>query len=259
MTYSFLPAPKARDPEPSGFQFPGPDDRVTIVGMTGSGKSTFAMWLFAESADFNRKPWIFIDYKRETLISQAVSEELFEPMALSDRIPDRAGVYVVNPEIDDGPEPVNRFLRNVYKAGRVGIVIDETTMIPNMRGEANTGGPYQSLLSQGRSKEIPVWSLSQRPAFINRMAFTENNYFCAFKLKSVDDLDKVRREIPTSSRNYERLWGDGGKVENLPKRWSVWYDSDRDISYLLRPCPAPEKIIDIIDWRIDKAKDGAVV
>lgn len=251
-----MPARKDKGPEPSGFVFPGPDDRVTIVGMTGSGKSTFAMWLFTECADFNKKPWIFIDYKRESLISQALEEDMIKRIKLSSDIPKSPGIYVVHPELDDGPDPVNEFLRKIYKRGKVGVIVDETTMIPNTRGDGNTGGPYQTLLSQGRSKEIPVWSLSQRPAFINKMAFTENNYFCAFRLKSEDDNDKVLREIPSTSKNYKAVWAN----ENFPKgHQSRWYDANEDVNFPLRPCPPPDDILNKLFDRVDNLKKRASI
>lgn len=249
---SFLPPSRDRAPEPSGFQGPGNEDRVTILGMTGSGKSTFALWLFSEYADFDRKPWIFIDYKKEPLIGQAVAEKMIKPLKINGRLPDVPGIWVVYAEANNGPDPMNDFLVKVYHQGKLGIVIDETTMLPNTRGEGNTGGPYQSLLSQGRSKEIPVWSLSQRPAFINRMAFTENNYFCAFRLKSEDDNDKVMREIPKRSKNYNYVWNED---EWYPKgHQSRWYDANRDINYRLKPCPPPDDILNTLFDRVDTAK-----
>lgn len=249
---SFLPPRRERAPEPSGFEGPGPQDRVTIVGMTGSGKSTFAMWLFSEYADFQRKPWIFIDYKGEPLIAQARAEKMVKPLNINSQLPDVPGIWVVRAEANHGPDPMNAFLMNVYNHGNIGIIIDETTMLPNTRGDGNTGGPYQTLLSQGRSKTIPVWSLSQRPAFINRMAFTENNYFCAFRLKSEDDNDKVMREIPKRSENYDYVWDED--IWYPKGHYSRWYDANRDINYRLRPCPPPEEILNKLFERVDDAK-----
>lgn len=245
----FLPPKRDRGPEPSGFEGPGPEDRVTIVGMTGSGKSTFAMWLFAEYADFQRKPWLFIDYKQESLISEAIEEKMCKRIKVSADLPDVPGIFVVNPDSEDGPDPVNDLLRRIYRRGKIGVIVDETTMIPNSRGEANTGGPYQSLLSQGRSKIIPVWSLSQRPAYINRMAFTENNYFCAFRLKSEDDNDKVIREIPKRSAEYDYVWNE--EIYYPKGHESRWYDANRDISFRLKPCPDPDEILNRLFERVD--------
>jgi hypothetical protein len=237
------------------FDFPGPRDRVTVNGMTGSGKTTFAMWLFAESADFHKKPWIFVDYKRETIIQQALGEGLFEPLAVDARMPKKPGIYVVEPNPREGQGPVIDFLWRVYDAGRIGLFLDEATMIPELRGEANSGGPFQSILSQGRSKEIPTYVLAQRPVNVNLMVYTECNYYSAFKLKSKEDLKKVTNDIPEQSEGYTRVWSPGPNLF-LPKYkyWSRWYDAQRNVSLLIQPSPGAEKILDRLAERIDKMK-----
>src|ERR1700733_11873974 len=93
---SFLPPPRDIKPEKSGFIFPGSTDRVTVNGMTGSGKSTFAIWCFAESADFDKKPWIFLDFKGEAIIRQALKEGIFKPWSIHDDLPKDAGIFVVS-------------------------------------------------------------------------------------------------------------------------------------------------------------------
>lgn len=252
--YSFLP-PKEKQPSKvtaGPFVFPGPRDRTTINGMTGSGKSTFALWMFAESADFNRKPWIMIDFKGEDLIVKAVSEKLFQPIAVDAKLPKRPGVYVINHSPRDGQAPIIDFLWRVYDQGKIGLFLDEATMIPDVRGEANSGGPFQSILSQGRSKEIPVITLAQRPRFVNKMVYTECNYYSVFRLKSKDDWKQVLDEIPQQSLNYEKVWNPD---EVLPPYWSRWYDAERNLSFKLRPCPPAEKILDLIADRVDKMSE----
>jgi len=257
--YSFLPS-SVQPGRRGDFRFPGPRDRVTINGMTGSGKSTFALWLFAESADFDKKPWIFIDFKSEDIIQQALREDLFETLDIGGRIPKKPGVHVVSHNPRDGQQPVIDFLWKIYEAGRIGLFVDEATMIPEVRGEANSGGPFQSILSQGRSKEIPVYTLAQRPVNVNKMIYSENNYYSAFRLRSKDDLKRVTDHIPESSTNYERVWLKNGKEVPLKGEfWSRWYDAAQDTSFLLRPCPPKEKILDILAGRLDNQKaHGAI-
>src|SRR5271166_4311466 len=138
---SFLGKPALAKTDKSGqkaqFIFPGPRDRVTINGMTGSGKSTFALWLFAEIGDYLKKPWLILDFKGEDLITQATVEGMFEPLDIGARIPKKPGVYVVRHNARDGQGPVIEFLWRVYDAGSTGLFVDEATMIPEVRGEAN--------------------------------------------------------------------------------------------------------------------------
>jgi hypothetical protein len=252
--HKFLPAPKDRSPERSGFVFPGPQDRLTINGMTGSGKTTFAFWLFGECADFDKKPWIVVDYKQaDPIINGALAEGIFDELKLSEKIPRDAGVFVIRPRAQEGATPVVQFLWKVYEAGRVGLFLDEATMIPELRGEGNSGGPFQSLLSQGRSKNIPVWTLAQRPAHVNKMVYSESDFYCAFKLGMTADLDKIRKEgIPEWSEGYERVWGDKVRLKPFTSRW---YDRKRERSFILNPAPAPNVILNILANRVDAMQD----
>jgi hypothetical protein len=256
MTDNFLPPPRERSGESTAFDFPGTRDRVTVNGMTGSGKSTFALWLVAESADFHRKPWIIIDYKREDIVVAALKEGLFKPLAVNAKLPRKPGMYVVQPDAKAGPGPVVELLWNVYDQGSIGLFLDEATMIPELRGEANSGGPFQSILSQGRSKVIPTYVLCQRPVHVNNMVFTENNFYCAFRLRGSKDLDKVTDYIPERSRDFKRVWSDDIV---LPKYHSRWYDAQQDRSFILRPSPNADKILDVYAHRIDlAAKKGSI-
>jgi len=248
----FLPPRRDSAPEPSGFEFPGPTDRVTINGMTGSGKSTFAIWLFAESADFERRPWIFLDFKGEDIINRALHEKLFKPLKITADLPQNPGIYVVHHNARNGQGPVSEFLWSVYERGKTGLFLDEATMVPELRGEGNSGGPFQSILSQGRSKGIPTYVLAQRPVHVNNMVFTENNFYSAFELASKEDLKKVKSHIPSSSTNFEKVWGDDVVLKDY---WSRWYDRKRKSSMFIRPVPDANKIIATLKERVDTMRE----
>lgn len=248
----FLPPRRDAKSDPSGFAFPGPTDRITINGMTGSGKSTFAIWLFSESADFERRPWIFLDFKGEDIINEALARKIFKPLKITADIPDKPGIYVVRHNAREGQAPVTEFLWSVYERGKTGLFLDEATMVPELRGESNSGGPFQSILSQGRSKGIPTYVLAQRPVNVNNMVFTENNFYSAFELASKEDLKKVKSHIPTSSKGFDEVWSDNVV---LPEFWSRWYDRKRKFSTLVSPAPPSNKILQTLSERVDTMRE----
>jgi hypothetical protein len=47
------------------WRLPGDLDRVSIVGKTGSGKTTAGLFLLNEMNSFTKMPWIIVDYKRD--------------------------------------------------------------------------------------------------------------------------------------------------------------------------------------------------
>lgn len=225
------------------FRFPGPRDRVTINGMTGSGKSTFAMWLFAMSADFDKKPWILVDYKGEDIISAIKGVVQIKP---SDAPPKKPGVYVLHPGPHDTEEMKN-FLWKVWKQGKTGLFFDEVYMVPEFKGDAGSGGPLKAILTQGRSLEIPVYALAQRPVDVNRHVYTEATFYSSFRLRSRKDYERILDFVPE-----DKIWSD---ERPLPDHWSKWYDAPRNVSFILKPSPPSDVILDLIDERLEKLKE----
>ena len=75
-------------------------------------------------------------------------------------------------------------------------------MIPEVRGEANSGGPFQSILNQRSSKKIPVFAFAHRPVNVNKMIYSKNNFYSVFRLRPKDRLKRVTVHISQSSTNY---------------------------------------------------------
>ena len=247
--YAFLPPPRGAPtpavvkPKIGPFQFPGPSDRVTINGMSGSGKTTFALYLFAESADFDEKPWIIIDFKAEDF-NPLISEKIAQVIKIDATLPDEPGIYLIQPDPQE-PEKTEDFLWRVYRKGHIGLFVDEAANIPEVRGERNSGGPFQSIITQGRSKIIPLYTIIQRPVNVNNSVFTENNFYCAFTLRGPEDLKKVRAHIPVHSKGYDVVWRDDLILKPHQCRW---YDQRRNENFILNP--VPDKALDLLRARV---------
>lgn len=228
--------------KPRSFEFPGPRDRVAIFGATGKGKSVFTIWLFSECADFEKKPWVFVDYKGEDLITRLVSEKLAEVVSVDKPPPRKPGIYVLKPSPKE-TDLVAKWIWQVWDNGKTGLVFDELYMVPEFKGAAGTGGPLKSILTQGRSKEIPVWGLAQRPVDINLHMITEAQFIAEFFLKKKEDRQRVRSYIPDDNVIFE-------SEKRLPEYWCRWYDDKRDVGLCLKSAPPPQEIVDTIETRV---------
>lgn len=228
------------------FEFPGSRDRVAVVGATGEGKSTAALWCFSESADFDKKPWVLIDYKGEVIIDEMLANHDAQKIALEKQPPEKPGIYVVKPEPNQHYE-MAEFLWRVYKRGKTGLFFDELSMVPEFKGAAGSGGPLKAILTQGRSKEIPVYGLVQRPVEVNLHTFTEAQFIWQFYLKRKADKERVQDYLPEE----EKLFKDD---KPLPRHWSKWWDDKRRVALILRPTPDKEIILDTISERVDKMR-----
>jgi len=235
--------------KPANFVYPGDTDRTAICGMTGSGKSTFALWLFSVSANFDRMPWIFIDYKGEDIIQQILKNKDAKLLDMNKPIPKEKGIYVVKPSPRD-PELILDFLWKVYEAEKTGLFFDELMMLPKQFDLHNN--PFQAILTQGRSKRIPCFLLTQRPARVSVSTFSEATYISEFELNKKDDRARVEEYIPDNNA----LFADD---KPLPRYWSKWYDSKRKIALKLKPSPDAKEILDTISRRVDDMEQTRIL
>lgn len=194
--------------------FPTDTERLSIVGTTGSGKTHAALWHLA-MRNYDVKPWVVYDFKYDEFIGSIPGT--FE-LDVNAPAPEHPGLYVVHPIPEDDDDAVEDQMTDIWKRENIGVFVDEGYMLSNR----NKG--FRKLLTQGRSKHIPMIVCTQRPVWIDKFVFTESEYKQVFRLQNREDQKKVEEYVP-----YE--------LYRLEKRWSWYYDSPSDQLTKLRPVP----------------------
>jgi hypothetical protein len=212
-------------------RLPGPSDRIAIVGRTGTGKTVAAIWHLSES-DIDERPWVILNFKNDKIINRIEQAHRIG----FDEVPDEPGVYIINVTPHNAKDLTDWF-RRVWEHENIGVLIDEGYRI-DQRDEW-----FNACLTQGRSKQISMIVLSQRPAWMSRFVLSEATFIQVFDLSHDEDIDKVRGYIQT----------DDGKDEldqALPPFHSFYYDVGRKQLNVFGPVPNEEAILTVIDARL---------
>lgn len=214
------------------FHIPGIDERTTIVGKTGSGKTQGGAYILSQ-APFNTLPYVLLDFKREKLFREIPE---IRPLQLGQRDYkelNQPGLFIVNPlPVDEDQEKLDALLWHIWERENCGIFVDEGYMLRKSTA-------FVSLLTQGRSKNIPIITLTQRPRFITPFVFSEAEYLMIFRLTKPEDRKTVQDYV------------DADISERLPPYHSYWYDVARDQLVVLRPVPDREWIKSTIRGKLD--------
>jgi hypothetical protein len=221
------------------FRFPSTSQRTAIIGRTGSGKTQLGAWVLSE-APFDVQPYIVVDYKRDELIGsigRAVEIDL-------KTVPKKPGLYVVRPNPADD-EAVENWLWKIWAHEHIGLYIDEGYMLP-----MPAKGAFTSILTQGRSKRIPVICLSQRPVFLSRFVFSEADFFAVFRLNDTEDEKTVQRYIRREHIDLRN------QLLHLPRYHSYWYDVAESTAFHMQPVPEAPKILERFDERLRPKRKG---
>jgi DNA helicase HerA-like ATPase len=214
------------------FTLPRDDEHTTIVGRNGTGKTQFGAWLLSQQ-NLSAKPWVILDYKGEELLN---SIPRIRQIDFGDT-PRHPGLYILKsrPDLD---EPTEAWLWKIWEREHTGVFIDEGYMLPEIRK-----GAFSALLTQGRSKRTPVITLSQRPVRVDRAAFSEASHLIAFDLNDKRDHKSLEEVVPT-----------GFMRESIPKYHSRWYSVKKDKTWIVKPVPESDEIIDTINEQLPPLK-----
>jgi hypothetical protein len=214
---------------------PNDTQRHAIYGMTGTGKTVFGLWCLSQRS-FDRMPWIILDFKRDPTIADIPHVDEID---VGDRIPSRKGLYVVRPHPQKDKEgPITDFFFRVWEKEGTGLFIDESYMI-NRYDEG-----LRAVLTQGRSKHIPVIALTQKPVWVSPFIHSESEFKSVFFLQMPRDIDTIQEWLPQRDNNGNRV-NPGG----LPDYHSYWYGvHGREIARM-GPCPPEQDVLDIFDRR----------
>ena len=212
-------------------RLPGPKDRISVIGSTGSGKTVAALWHLSRM-NLTARPWIVFDFKDDDNIALI---EKAQHVGLEFRPDSKAkGIYVVHPMRTDD-DAVNDLMTDVLRRGNVGIYVDEPDM--------NNATGFEDVLRKGRSHYVPVIALTQRPVDCNRYMLSEAGFYQVFDLADERDWATVRNFIP----------GDLGT--SLKKYHSIYYDRDRKQLTRFAPVPPIEQIMRRIDEQLTSKQE----
>jgi DNA helicase HerA-like ATPase len=207
------------------FRLPNSKQKIAIIGRTGSGKTVAALWHLS-NAEYLTMPWIVLDFKGDENIAAITGTKKLEV----GKIPDSPGIYIMQPTFDDLPA-LAETLQSVHANGGIGIYIDEGYM---MRESADVESIFITLLTQGRSKHIPMIIVSQRPSWISRFVFSECDFFQLFHLQDRRDIKTIEYIIPEDT------------IIRLPDYHSIFFDVGTNAVNFLSPVPDAQKIVDKI-------------
>jgi hypothetical protein len=209
----------------SQFRFQGGDQRTTILGATGSGKSTCGLWLLAHQR-LDKRPWIIFDFKREQFFDR-VGFPPITMLSLDDKPPRKPGLYLVSPRPGED-DHVEAFLWRCWERENVGLYVDEAPLMPEY------GNAFPACIQQGRSKNIPIIACCQRPVRVARGLFSEANFVCVYDVIDRRDYKLIEGVVPASM------------AEPLPAFHWRWFDRSRRVVLNMKPVPPPDEVADML-------------
>lgn len=208
----------------SAFTLPGGDSRTTVIGASGSGKTTCGTWLLSQMR-FDIRPWIAVDFKREDIFDM-VGFPPIKQLSVADKPPKAKGLYLISPRPDQD-EDLEEFLWRIWHRENIGLYIDEAALMPDRDA-------WRAILQQGRSKRIPVIACTQRPVDVKRALFSEASYFACYRLQDRRDARVIEGFMPADLSSP------------LPPYHWQYYDVQRNTLLHMSPVPPKPAVADAL-------------
>jgi hypothetical protein len=219
------------------FAFPANDEHVTIVGRNGCGKTQLGCFLVGRK-NLKKERVVALDFKGDDLLNSLKYAKSVD----GEKVPRKPGLYLRHFN-RASPDQINDFLWRIWEEEETTVYIDEGYFVP--QGETDA---YKGLLTTGRSKHIPVITLSQRPVRISRFALSEVSHVVVFDLNDRRDWRTLDEVLPDGFTEWKPEQFPGPK---LPRYYARWYNVKTDGRYVIEPVPSADEIRELIDDQLE--------
>ena len=164
------------------------DERITIIGKTGSGKSYFACYLIHKFAI--KVPVLVLDAKDEYQIEEASKDWL----KMQKGVVKVKDIEYKNQTIDDRAVICEYLCQNAFNRGNICLVLEEVgEYIPKYGRLYDTMPHFAKYLTQGRKRNCSLICTSQRTQDLHTSILSQSEHIFCFNLASPHDLDAVKR------------------------------------------------------------------
>ena len=161
---------------------------MTIVGRTGSGKSTLGCWMLGRSPG----TWIILNPKHTAAyksLPNSITLKGFNYQKLDKLMREYKFIDIQPQSFESTPEAMDDFIAYIQENyTNIGICIDELYTL-HKNGVAGEG--LKGLLTRGRELKQSYLGMTQRPVLISKFCFTEADYVVGMTLLTDDDRKMV--------------------------------------------------------------------
>lgn len=178
-----------------------PGQRLTIVGSTGSGKTTLARRIL----DASNYHWVIFNPKGTPAYSRLHPHKTLERVKGGElkRAIEHNKYVILNLPVAWNHAAQDQLLQYLCENfTHIGFLIDEAY---TMHNRANAGPGITGLVTRGRELKQSAIFLSQRPKWISQFLFSEADYIAEFKLLLKKDrqvvYENTGQEAAMSKRN----------------------------------------------------------
>lgn len=183
------------------------DSRVFVTGKTGSGKTHFTKTILWNM--YHAK--VYHDVKHEELTKDSLlltRNDTYQAHGIQELIGllnkgITSIVYLPPMGLDDSrdQDDFNRLCEVLYKRGNICLFVDEVTAVCNQHQMTTF---HKEIMVRGRTRNVGIVNLSQRPKEIPNNIITESEHQFIFKLSLDSDIIKLKGIIP--KKYHEQMY-----------------------------------------------------
>jgi DNA helicase HerA-like ATPase len=184
-----------------------PSQHLSLIGQTGTGKSTLAAHLLRD-----RRYKLVLRSKPDS-VTYDTDRVIRTAHGLMDT---RHDSFTLNPKYENQRREFQQAYELAWRQGGWTVYVDELFY---QSERLHLTEPIERLLTQGRSKNLSVAIGMQRPARVSRFAISESTHVLSFGLEG--------RDAKELSYATTRAMEDA--VRGLPEHWFAWFRRPRTL------------------------------